>query len=407
MKHVIIGAGAAGITAAETIRQLQPEAEIAVASVDEYVHSRCMLHKYLSHERDETTLSFIDGDFFVKNNITWLGGRRLCSLDARAHRITLDDGAVLGYDKLLIATGADSFIPPVGAFRTATNVFGLRNLSDAQRIDKMVGKDCKVLIIGSGLVGLDAAYAFAERGIPSTIVELAETILPMQLDATAAGAYQKLFEEHGCRFALGRKAVDTAVNTAGAVTKVLLDDGTALSCNTVIVAAGVRPSIACLEGSGIETDRGIKTDAHMRTNAPDIYAAGDVTALSGIWPNAAVQGQTAAYNMCLAEKEYTDTYAMKNIINFYGLTTLSLGKYQAEDNDEIFSRESRDCYQRIVLNGGKIRSVILQGDIDYCGCWQYLIKNNIDVSKYRTDLFNLSYARFFDIQSDGQYAYHY
>ena len=407
MKHVVIGAGAAGITAAETLRQLQPDAEIILVSTDEYVHSRCMLHKYLSHERDESTLNFVDRDFFVNNRISWLRGKRLSSIDADLHSLLLGDGEKLDYDKLLIATGADSFIPPVGAFRTAANVFGLRNLSDAQEIDMLVQDDSRVVIIGSGLVGLDAAYAFVDRGIPVTIVELADSILPMQLDAAAASIYQRLFEENGCKFILGRKAVDTAVNSEGDVTSVVLDDGTNLECDIVIVAAGVRPSFAFLEGSGVETDRGIKVDSNMRTSNPDIFAAGDVTALSGIWPNAMLQGQVAAYNMCGIDKVYDDTYCMKNTINFFGLVTLSLGKYQAEEGEEIFIRESQNGYQRIVLSGGKVRSVILQGNIDYSGFWQFLIKNQIDISKHKEKLFKLAFADFYSVLNDGSYSYRY
>lgn len=405
MKHVIVGAGAAGITAAKTIRQLQKDAEIIVISNDEHVHSRCMLHKYLSHERDENSLNFVERDFFDKYRITWFRGRTLLAIDTSAHTLKLDNGEEINYDKLLISTGADSFIPPVGAFRTASNVFGLRNLTDAQKIDMLVRENSRILIIGSGLVGLDAAYAFVDRGIPVTIVELADSILPMQLDQIAAKAYQKLFEENGCTFILGRKAVETTVNADGNVTCVILDDGSALECDVVIVAAGVRPSLGCLDGSGIETDRGIIVDSKMNTSHPDVFAAGDVAALSGIWPNAMLQGQIAGNNMCGEEMTYTDTYCMKNTISFFGLATLSLGKYQAEEGDEIFVRESSTCYQRLIINDGKIRSVILQGNIDYSGFWQYLIKNQIDVSTLKKDIFKVSFADFYSVLSDGSFAY--
>ena len=405
MKHVIIGAGAAGIKAAETIRKLQPDAEIVVISADEYVHSRCMLHKYLSHERSEESLSFIDGDFFEKNDIRWIEGKSAVWVNRLTHCVTLSDGTTQGYDKLLIAAGADSVIPPVGELRTASNVFGLRNLSDAQKIDKALRADSKALIIGSGLVGLDAAYAFLERGISVTIVEMADNILPMQLDATAASAYQRLFEERGCKFILGRKAVMTGTNSAREVEKVGLDDQTAVDCDIVIVAAGVRSSIAFLEGSGIKVGAGVTVDTHMQTNDPDVFAAGDVTALSGTWPNAAAQGQVAAYGMCGLEKAYTDTYCMKNTINFFGLETLSLGNYRAEVGDEVFTRECRDRYERVVLKNGRVKSVILQGKIDYCGFWQYLIKNEYDISAYGDKLFSISYADYFSVRDNGEYAY--
>jgi len=405
MRHVIIGAGAAGISATRIIRKLQPGAEITVVSSDESAHSRCMLHKYLSHERSEEALSFVDKDFFDKNDLHWIKGRDVISVNPSEHSIAIDDGTNLAYDKLLIAAGADSFIPPVGAFRTASNVFGLRSLADAKKIDKLVREDSKVLIIGSGLVGLDAAYAFLERGIHVTIVEMADSILPMQLDATAAAAYQKLFEEHGCQFILGLKAVNTVSDKSGNVTTVELDNGTEIACNIVIVAAGVRSSIAFLEGSGIKTGYGVIVDSHMRTSTRDVFAAGDVTALSGIWPNAVAQGEVAAYGMCGEDKEYTDGYCLKNTINFFGLATLSLGVQKSEDGDKIFTRECRERYEKISVNNGVVKSVILQGKIDYSGFWQYLIKNNYDITECLGNAFGISYADFFSVQKDGQYAY--
>ena len=124
MKHVIIGVGAAGITAAKTIRSQQPDASITMVSTDEHVHSRCMLHRYLSHERQEDTLSFVEPDFFESNHIDWIKGVSVKTIDVENKEVLLDNNTSCRYDKLLITTGANSFIPPVGQFREANNVFG-------------------------------------------------------------------------------------------------------------------------------------------------------------------------------------------------------------------------------------------------------------------------------------------
>lgn len=191
MKHVIIGAGAAGIQAAKTIRALMKDAEILVISTDTHVHSRCMLHKYLSHERDEKTLSFVPEDFFETNHISWIKDKTVTSIDTEASVVILQDDSKVSYDRLLIATGAHSFIPPVGQFREANNVFGLRDLSDAQAIRPLADKAENILVVGSGLVGMDAAYAFLEQGKAVTVVEMAERILPLQLDEAAGDAYRE------------------------------------------------------------------------------------------------------------------------------------------------------------------------------------------------------------------------
>ena len=405
MKHVIIGAGASGITAARTIRNLEPSAKITVVSQDKYVHSRCMLHRYLSHERDEKALSFIEEDFFEANQITWISGHDVSRIQTMEHEITLDDGQVLPYDKLLIATGANSFIPPVGQFREANNVFGLRHLSDAQAIRSLADQATNILIVGSGLVGMDAAYAFLEQGKNVTIVEMMERILPIQLNEKAGAVYKVAFEEHGCKFILGRKAVDTQMNTNGAIEKVILDDGTELPCELILVAAGVRPALECIKDTDIKADRFINVSDTLQTSSPDIYAAGDVTGLSGIWPNAMKQGKTAACNMCGQETIYEDRYAMKNTMNFYGITTLSLGRGAEEDGDTVLEQEDSRNYRRAIIRNGKLDSILLQGKIDYSGIYQYLIKNQIDIANFGKDVFHLSFADFYGIDEAGKYFY--
>ena len=164
MRYVILGAGAAGITAAKTLRLADSNGKITVLSTDTQVHSRCMLHKYLSHERDAEGIFFIDKDFFEKNQIEWMPGRTVVKLDTEAMVVITQQNEEIPYDRLLIATGAESFIPPVGNLREAENVFGLRHLRDAQAIDKLAQQAEKIVIIGSGLVGLDAAYGLMETG---------------------------------------------------------------------------------------------------------------------------------------------------------------------------------------------------------------------------------------------------
>ena len=198
MKYVIIGVGAAGIMAAKTIRKADKESSLTMISLDAQVHSRCMLHKYLSHERNEKQLSFIPENFFEENQIIWNKAQSVKQLHVKEKQVELLDGTRVEYDKLLIATGANSFIPPVGNLREAKNVFGLRHLSDAQAIDQSAKEAENIVIIGSGLVGLDAAYGLMETGKNVSIVEMADRILPVQLDKTAAKELEllKRIKEH-------------------------------------------------------------------------------------------------------------------------------------------------------------------------------------------------------------------
>ena len=139
----------------------------------------------------------------------------------------------------------------------------------------------------------------------------------------------------------------------GYIDAVFLDDGTKIDCDLIIVAAGV-PLPLNVEGSKIHVDRFIQVDDTMKTNCNDIYSAGDVTGLSGIWPNAMKQGQVAGLNMCGVESHYTDRYAMKNTMNFYGLVTLSLGRGVAEEGDTVLEQEDAKNYKRAIIRNGKL-----------------------------------------------------
>lgn len=405
MEYVILGAGAAGITAAKTIRKADREGKITVISTDTQVHSRCMLHKYLSHERDAAGISFIDPDFFEKNQITWLPGKTVNRLDTQGKKVYTDQGDEISYDRLLIATGAESFIPPVGNLREAENVFGLRHLRDAQAIDELAKDAENIVIIGSGLVGLDAAYGLMETGKKVSIVEMADQILPVQLDKTAAFEYQKRFEKAGAVFYLGRKAADTVMGEDKIIREIILDNGEKLPCDLIIVAAGVRSAVAGMEGEGIVIDRGIKVDDYLQTGAEGVYAAGDVTGLSGIWPNAQKQGETAALNMCGSHVEYTDRYAIKNTINFFGLVSMCVGVILPQEGDVVIAREDSRNYKRVVLRDGKAVGVLLQGDISHGGIWQYLIKNQIDLAGIKKDIFDLNFGDFYGIKDNGEYQW--
>lgn len=405
MNYVIIGAGAAGITAARTLRQQDPEGEITVVSLDEQVHSRCMLHHYLSHERDAAHLSFIPEDFFEKNKIWWIQGKKVQGLDLQKKRVQLEEGLYCDYDRLLIATGANSFIPPVGSLREAKNVFGLRHLSDAQAIDQAAAKADKVVIIGSGLVGLDAAYGLMKQGKEITIVEMADRILPIQMDEKAAGEYQMLFEKAGCKFYLGRKGSDTVCDDQGNVTHLILDDGQKLECGLVIVAAGVRAAVEGLEDSGLKIDRGIQVDSSLRTSDPSVYAAGDVTGLSGIWPNAQKQGKIAAQNMAGQSFQYVDTFAAKNTINFFGLVSLCVGELQPREGDEVIVQECQRGYRRAIIREGKLVGCLLQGDISHAGIYQYLIKSEVPLGERKEDIFSMNFGDFYGIKENGEYLW--
>ena len=407
--YVIVGTGAAGMAAAERIRLYKKDVNLIMMSIDEHSHSRCMLHKFLGGERTAEELSFVEPDFFEKNEIYWGKGQKALGLDTAKKQIRMENG-YQPYDRLLIATGSVFGIPPINHFRTASNVYGFRDLSDAQKIDEAVKKkNAKhVFIVGSGLVGLDVATGLMERGVKVTIAEMAPRVMPLQTDDTAAKAYQERFEAHGARFLLGIGASDSIVNDQNEITAVVLSSGETVEWDFVICAAGVRPNMEWLKDSGLAMERGITVDSHMRTSAPDVYAAGDVTGLSGVWPNAMDMGRVAASNMCGADVEYTDRYCMKNTSNFFGLQMLTIGDINAQvEGADIYVKESRDCYKKAVVKDGVLKSILIQGDISHTGHWQYLIKNGINLNDIinKKPVFDITYGDFYGMDDMGEYQY--
>ena len=405
-RFVIIGAGAAGIAAAQTLRDFRPKDMITVLSIDEKVHSRCMLHKYLGHERDEQGINFVAADFFEKNDIYHIPCQTVSRIDTQAKTVYYGESYSIPYDKLLIATGSGFFIPPIPYFREAPNVFGFRDLSDAMKIDAAFARGKRVFIVGSGLVGLDAASALAERGADITIAEMAPRVMPLQTDEYAAGVYQKAFEAHGCKFLLGIGASDAVVDGEGNITEVILSSGEHVPCDFIIMAAGVRPRIQIALDSGIKAERAIEVDDHLRTSAPDVYAAGDCTGLSGVWPDAMAQGRAAAENMAGLDTVYEKPYPFKNTSNFFGVTMLSAGRLDLTEGAEILVHKTPTEYKKAIVKDGKLTAYLSLGDISNQGLYLYLIRTGVDLSGKLDKIFRLSFADFYGInEKNGEFAY--
>jgi nitrite reductase (NADH) large subunit len=410
MKHLIIGAGAAAISAVRTILKEKSNDTVLIVSQDEEVYSRCMLHRFISGERDAESINFINDDLFKSPRVQWIKGKTITRLDAATKTVYAGEEKIASGDTVLIATGSDSVTPPIGELKTAKNAFGLRHLSDARAIVEQAKKAKEIAVIGAGLVGLDAVYGILEspggEKKKITVVEMAPSVLAINLDAHAAEAYQRLFEKKGVSFRLARKVVNTRA-TDGNITALELDDGEIISCDMVIMAVGVRAATAFLAESGVELTerRAVRVDDYLATNVSGIYAAGDVAGLSGIWPNAQKQGEMAAYNMTGTRWAYDDRFAIKNTVNFFGLLSLSLGAINPSDGDKTLVKEDRNNYRKLILRDGIPVGIILQGEIGESGFWLYLIKDKICIDNLGKSPWNVSYADFYGVEANGEYKW--
>ena len=407
MRYVVIGASAAGISGAKTLRELDKEAEIVLVSKDENVYSRCILHHYISNQRDVDALNFTSKEFFEENNITWMIGLEVKALNDKDQVLELSSGETLSYDKLLVCSGASAFIPPVPGLREGNNVVGLRNLDDAILIKEQAKKVKNVVVLGAGLVGIDAVSGLLGQGLNISLVEMSNKILPLQLDKHASDVYEKKFIEEGVSLKLDVKAEKLLLDENNNPKALLLNTGEEVPCELVVVATGVRSNIAFMENSNVECDRfGLIIDAKGKTNVENIYGAGDVTGRNPIWPTAVKEGIIAAHNMLGKEMIMTDFFGSKNTMNFVGIATMSLG--MVEPADETYIVETKvegDNYKKIIHKDGKIYGAIIQGDLSYAGVLTQLIKENIDVSKVTKSLFDIDYADFFNIEKNFEFSY--
>jgi nitrite reductase (NADH) large subunit len=406
MRYVIIGASAAGINSAKTLRMLDKDAEITLISKDTKVYSRCMLHYVISGSKTEEDICFTEDDFFNKYKINWIFGKKIIGINIHSKFVTTDDERIVNFDKLLIASGADSFIPKVKNLREANKVYALRHMEDVVNINSEAKINTSAVIIGAGLVGIDAAIGLIEKGVKVNIVEMAPKILPIQLDAKTAKAYENELIKHGAQVFTSVSVQEIIIDGNKDVKAVKLGDGREINCDFIICAAGVRPNVDFLKDNMIKIEKGIIIDSFCKTSVDDIYAAGDVCGISPIWPMAVKQGTVAAYNMTGNVKELEDYFSFKNSMNFFGIQTVSLGILEAPDNTyEVEIREYKDIYKKIIHKDGVIYGAILQGDISYCGILTQLIKNKIDVSKINKSVLDINYGDFYKVSEDGQYVY--
>ncbi|WP_294363363.1 FAD-dependent oxidoreductase [uncultured Clostridium sp.] len=407
MKFVIVGASASGINAARTLRQFNKECEIILVSKDEYVYSRCILHHFLDGRREIEALDFTPDNFFDMYDIEWIKGVEVVGIEIKEKKINLDNGKSIEYDKLLLAAGASSFLPPIENLRTANNVIGLRNLDDAIKIKEIATKVKNIAILGAGLVGVDALVGLLDYDVNLTLIEMGDRLLPLQLDKYAASKYEERLKKEGVNLKFGVKAEKVIVDNNNNPISILLNTGEEVPCDLIIACAGVRSNIGFLKDTGIECDKfGLIINEKGETNVKDIYGAGDITGRNPIWPTAVKEGIIAANNMVGKETYMEDFFGSKNTMNFCGLATMSLGLVTKPDDtyEEVVDIDGKD-YKKIIYKDGAIYGAIIQGDLSYVGVLTQLIKEKINVNKVKKPLFDIDYSDFFNETENLEFVY--
>ena len=396
MHHVILGAGPAGVTAAETLRKHAPDARITLINGEpEPPYSRMAIPYLLQGQIGEhgTYLRQADGHY-DQMGITCKQGP-VTHLDTTAKTVTCADASTLSYDKLLIATGATPVAPPIKGLDCA-GVHTCWTMEDARHIAKHAKKGAPIVLVGAGFIGCIVLQALVEMGGKLTVVEMGDRMVPRMLDEVAGNMLRRWCEAKDVQVLTGATVESISAGGDAGLT-VALKDGQSLPAALVVVAAGVKSNIEFLKDSGIDTDRGVKVDAFLETSAKDVYAAGDVaegTDLStgesemlAIQPVAVEHGYIAALNMCGLATRHRGSLNM-NVLDTLGLISSSFGAWQGIEGGSQALMVDEDGYRylRLEFDGDRLIGAQCVGMTDHIGVIRGLIQTGLHLGNRKEAL---------------------
>jgi NAD(P)H-nitrite reductase large subunit len=396
MQHIIIGAGPAGVIAAETLRKCDPAASITIIGDEpESPYSRMAIPYYLSNNIEESGTYLRDpGEHYSKQNIE-LVQQKVDKVDTGANQIALADGSSRAYDKLLIATGSSPISPPIPGL-DLPQVHSCWNLQDARAIIELAKEGANVVLIGAGFIGSIILEALVKRGVKLSVVETDNRMVPRMLNEKAGGLLKQWCVDKGIDVHTSC-SVESLTAGDGDEVQVSLSDGGKLSAALVITATGVKPNVGLLDGSDIRVEQGVLVNNCMQTSNNDVYAAGDVAQgmdfstgnfeVQAIQPTATDHGRIAALNMSGNTTEHHGTVNM-NVLDTLGLVSCSFGLWMGVDGGDQAELYNADEFQYINLqfDGNCLVGASSIGKTQHIGVLRGLIESKIDLGDWKNRL---------------------
>ncbi|MDP4299622.1 NAD(P)/FAD-dependent oxidoreductase [Leptothrix discophora] len=419
MKHVILGAGPAGVIAAETLRKHAPNDEVVVIGDEpEAPYSRMAIPYLLIGKVGEDGTQLRHGeDHYARQGITLLRGRA-AKVDVQTRAVELQDGSRVAYDRLLIATGSSPATPPIPGIQ-GPGVHPCWTLENAREIMKLAQPGARVLQLGAGFIGCIIMEALAMRGVQLTVVEMGDRMVPRMMGPTAGTMIKQWVEGKGVKVHTGARAeaierdaepgllgkVAQAIGlgspASSAPMRVRLSTGEKIDADLVISATGVRPNIGFLEHSGITCLVGVLTDEHMQTNVPGVYAAGDcaeafdkvsgTTIVSAIQPNAAEQARVAALNMAGQVGEPSADLkgvTQINVLDTLGMISASFGKWDGVPGGEHveLTDAANGRHLSLQFSGDRLVGCNAIGWIQHVGVMRGLVEGQVRLGEWKDKL---------------------
>ena len=401
MRHVIIGAGPAGVVAAETLRRVDPSSDIFMLGDEpEPPYSRMAIPYLLAGNVAESGTHLRHGEAHFEQLAIDLRQDRVRRVDPANRIVILSNGHEIAYDRLLIATGAHAVKPPVEGM-DSEGVENCWTLADARRILAGAKPGSRVVLMGAGFIGCIVLEALAARGVDLVVVEMADRMLPRMMDETGGAMIARWCESKGV-------SVRTATRVAGIARRngslaLATDSGDPIDADLVVCATGVAPNIDFLDGAGgaagvdIECDAGILVDHRLRTSVRDVYAAGDVAQgpdfstgrqeVHAIQPTAVEHGRIAALNMAGAETPFRGSLSM-NVLNTLGLVSSSFGLWMGVEGGErsTAADEARSRYLRLEFEEDRIVGALALGLTQHVGVLRGLIQTRVRLGSWAEKL---------------------
>ena len=383
---VIVGAGIAGISAAESIRQHAPQAEIIVISKEEaFPYMRLNLTRLLAGEFDEKNLPLHSDAWYDEHQIELLRGVSAERLSLTDKSVELDNGRVIQFDKLIAATGSHPFIPPIPG-TGLKNVFTVRTVEDVHRILDAVVPGSKVVCIGGGILGLETAGALAKREADVTVLEAFEYLMPLQLNAEGSRVLQQHLQTLNIHVVTN--AVADCIEGDGQVTGVHLKRGLLLPADAVVITAGDRANAELLEQAGLTVKKGVLVDNFLRTSNPDIYAVGDVAEHDGVrygsWSPAMYMGRIAGMNAGGVPTEFGGI-PRSHLLKVLGKPMLSIGTVTPTDGSyRMIEDHAENGYRMFMFRDSRFVGCLLIGKLKLMKPVRKAIQARLDMREILT-----------------------
>lgn len=362
---LVAGCGVAGVEAASEARRLDQTARIVVAGAEPWpFYARIRLPEVVAGKTEPDRILLRRPAWFEEQRIELRTGTRLLSIDAKAAVARLSNGESVPYDGLVIATGGRPAVPPIPGVELA-GVATLREMADALSLAGAARSGGPVVVVGGGLLGLEAAAAMRALGAPVTVIEVAGWLLSRQLDAEGGEVVRVILERRGISFRLSSGV--RAIEGGERVEAVSLVSGERLPAALVLVAAGVRPDVGVAAEAGLAVGRGILVDDRMATSATGVFAAGDCAEhagrVYGIWPAAEAQGRVAGAALAGADVRYVPTVP-QNTLKVTDVSVFSAGEVAGAKEGAGTRLRDGDTYRRLVTDeAGRLIGAVLIGDM--------------------------------------------